>query len=56
MNIIEQWPDGKKYRGEYENDKKHGKGMIIYPDGSKFEGNFMRGQLHGEGIQTKNGV
>jgi hypothetical protein len=32
------WKDGKKYEGEYLNDKKHGYGRIVWPDGRVYEG------------------
>ena len=28
-NGIFEWPDGRTYEGEYENDKKHGMGLIL---------------------------
>ena len=27
------WKDGRKYDGEYVNDKKHGFGIYTWPDG-----------------------
>jgi hypothetical protein len=27
------WPDGRKYEGEYINDKKHGFGTFTFKDG-----------------------
>lgn len=27
------WVDGRKYEGEYLDDKKHGYGKFIWPDG-----------------------
>lgn len=27
------WPEGRKYEGEYEFDKKHGYGVLTLPDG-----------------------
>ena len=27
------WPDGRKYEGEYLNDKKHGVGVFTFKDG-----------------------
>ena len=28
------WPDGKKYVGEFKNDKMDGQGTLTWPDGS----------------------
>ena len=30
----------KKYIGEWENNKMHGKGHMIYPDGKEYVGEF----------------
>ncbi len=32
------WPDGRKYIGQFVNDKKEGNGMYLWPDGRKFDG------------------
>jgi len=32
------WSDGRKYVGDYNNDKKHGLGLFIWPDGKKYDG------------------
>ena len=36
-------PDGKKYEGEWKDDKKHGQETETYPDGSKYVGEFKNG-------------
>lgn len=33
---IYTWPDGRKYIGLYEKDKKHGLGRYYWPDGKFF--------------------
>ena len=35
------WSDGKKYVGEYKDDKKHGQGTYTWPDGTAWKGYFM---------------
>ena len=32
------WEDGRKYIGEWKNNKKHGQGKIISNDGKQMEG------------------
>ena len=32
------WPDGRKYVGEYKNDKKHGYGEFFWYDGREYKG------------------
>ena len=34
------WKDGRVYKGEFKNDKKHGQGYIKYPDGRKYKGEY----------------
>ena len=38
------WVDGRKYSGEYKDDKIHGKGKFEWPDGSQFNGNWAFGK------------
>lgn len=39
------WQDGRKYTGEYEDDKKHGKGIFEWSDGRKYIGTWISGTL-----------
>jgi len=32
------WVDGRKYEGEYLDDKKHGYGKFVWPDGRIYKG------------------
>ena len=32
------WLDGRRYEGEYIEDKKSGFGIFLWPDGRKYEG------------------
>lgn len=32
------WPDGRRYEGQYIDDKKEGHGNFYWPDGRKYEG------------------
>lgn len=43
------WKDGRRYEGEYLNDKKHGFGKYIWADGRQYIGNWYLGKQHGEG-------
>jgi hypothetical protein len=40
-NGITQWPDGKRYEGEYLDDKKHGYGVFSWENGKQYEGIFL---------------
>ncbi|CAF3605050.1 unnamed protein product [Rotaria sordida] len=49
------WKNDMKH-GPYKNDKKNGKGILIYSNGDKYEGMFKDGKRHGTGKYTfKNG-
>lgn len=43
------WQDGRKYEGEYMNDKKHGEGVYVWADGRRYEGEWAFGKQHGKG-------
>ncbi|MFT6300361.1 MAG: hypothetical protein ACJA2R_000365 [Saprospiraceae bacterium] len=39
-----------KYKGEFENGKKHGQGTLIFLNGDSYEGQFSNGLEHGKGV------
>ena len=43
------WPDGRRYEGEYRNDKKEGFGTFYWNDGKIYKGNWKKGKQCGEG-------
>ena len=44
------WPDGRKYKGAYIDDKKEGYGVYYWPDGRIYEGMWKDGHQNGEGV------
>ena len=48
-----KWPDGRKFEGNYENDRKEGHGVYTWPDGRVYDGQWHAGKQHGEGVYTK---
>ena len=44
------WSDGRKYEGEYVDDKKEGHGVFTWPDGRQYDGSWKNGKQHGFGI------
>ena len=44
------WADGRKYNGQYKEDKKHGYGVFEWPDGRKYKGEWDNGKQHGKGV------
>ena len=39
-----KWPDGRKYEGQYVDDKKEGYGVYTYPDGRCYKGMWKNGK------------
>ena len=39
-----EWPDGRKYEGNYVDDKKEGHGTFHWPDGRKYDGQWENGK------------
>jgi hypothetical protein len=35
---VESWPNGSKYRGQFQANKRHGQGTFIWPDGRQYIG------------------
>ena len=48
------WRDGRKYVGEYKDNKRHGQGTYTYANGDKYVGNFIDDKEHGQGTLTTN--
>lgn len=38
------WADGRKYEGEYKDDKKHGFGIYTWADHRRYEGMWFKGK------------
>ena len=38
------WDNGKKYEGDYVDDKKEGHGVMIFPDGRIYDGHWKDGK------------
>ena len=43
------WSDGRKYEGEYIDDKKEGHGIFTWPDGRQYDGNWQQTSEDDEG-------
>ena len=50
------WKDGKRYEGDFVNDKREGEGTFIWADGRRYIGGWRAGKQDGEGtyINQKN--
>jgi len=46
------WPDGRRYEGEWQNNKMNGKGKYFWPDGRSHEGEYFDDKKHGKGIYS----
>ncbi len=49
---IYTYPDGTRYKGEWKDSKKHGKGVLIRPDGTKYAGEWANDKPDGQGTLT----
>lgn len=38
------WSDGKKYEGDFVDDKREGKGTFTWPDGRQYRGDWRGGK------------
>lgn len=38
------WSDGRKYNGDFANNKRNGFGIYTWPDGRKYEGHWKDGK------------
>ena len=43
------WSDGRKYEGDWKNNKMHGNGMYTWADGRKYMGEYVDDRKHGYG-------
>ncbi|XP_049947361.1 MORN repeat-containing protein 3-like [Schistocerca serialis cubense] len=43
---------GNTYKGEWKNNKRHGKGIFLETSGKRYEGDWEHGLRHGYGIQS----
>ena len=46
------WEDGRRYEGDYKEDKKHGRGAFYWSDGRIYNGEWANGHQHGFGTYT----
>ena len=51
------WHNGKEYKGEFFQDKRHGYGEFFWKDGRYYKGGWEDGKQHGEGeFRQKDGI
>ena len=48
---VGEYPDGKKYQGQFKEYEFHGKGKTVYSCGTIHEGAYIQGKAHGFGVQ-----
>ena len=41
--------NGARYKGQWKDNVRHGKGIQIWPDGAKYEGFWKNNKAHGKG-------
>ena len=45
-------PNGDKYEGQFQENKKNGKGIFIWINGDKYEGEWVSDMRFGKGVFT----
>jgi len=54
---VSEYPDGRRYDGEWANGERNGQGSMSYPDGDRYEGQWKDSLFHGQGtLVTKSGT
>jgi hypothetical protein len=43
------WADGREYKGQFKDDKRHGQGTFKWKDGRVYQGEWRKGKQHGVG-------
>ena len=47
---VEKWSTGIEFKGEFLNNKRHGKGRMLQRDGTVYDGQWVNGVAEGYGI------
>jgi len=51
---IQEYANGEKYLGEFQNGKRNGQGVLFYQNGEKYVGSWKKDKRNGEGRIYKN--
>ena len=43
------WADGRRYDGEWLENRCNGRGVLTYRDGRRYEGEYKLDKMHGRG-------
>ena len=44
---VQEWSDGRKYKGDWLNNQTHGYGIFTWSDGTVYEGQYVDGKKEG---------
>lgn len=47
---VYEWSDGRKYEGQWKNNKMEGYGIFTWPDGRRYEGEYIDDKKEGKGV------
>ncbi len=50
------WPEGRRYEGNFSQDRRHGFGIMLWPNGRWYAGYWRDGAKDGEGIECEDEV
>ena len=44
------WADGRRFDGEWLDNRCNGRGVLTYKDGRRYEGEYKLDKMHGRGV------
>jgi hypothetical protein len=47
------WADGRRYDGEWLENRCNGRGVLTYRDGRRYEGEYKLDKMHGRGVSER---
>jgi hypothetical protein len=50
------WPEGRRYEGNFSQDRRNGFGIMMWPNGRWYAGFWREGAKDGEGIECEDEV
>ena len=50
--VTHTYADGRRYDGEWNDDKAHGRGTLTWADGRRYHGEWSEDKMHGRGTYT----
>ena len=49
-NVMTTKANGRRYIGDFDHGRRHGKGQMSFPNGDKYTGDWRKGRRSGHGL------